>query len=99
MFKNLLILPKNSLVTSTPISFSGNTNYKVTIGGFKGNITFLILDYANGLSLAERTITGNGTDVSFDYFHINHWPATGSSIISLEGNLDSETTSFRVDKY
>ena len=99
MSKNLLTLPRDSSVNSSPINFSGNTTYKVTIGGLKGTITFIVWDYANGLVLTERTVTSNGTDISFDYFHINHWPATGSSIIALEGNVDSEATSFRVDKY
>lgn len=99
MSRNLLTMPRNSSVNSKPIDFSGNTTYKVTIGNLKGTINFLVWDYANNLVLAERTITSNGSDVSFDYYHINKWPAISSSIIALEGRTDSEATSFRIDRY
>ncbi|MFW8578110.1 hypothetical protein ACOJBY_14990 [Enterococcus entomosocium] len=100
MLNNTLTLPMNSQVTSTPINFTGNTRYKVTIGNLNGTVNVAIWDYANGLVLSERTLTGNGNDVSFDYSHINHWPATGSSIIGLYGESNASTaTNFRVDRY
>lgn len=100
MLNNTLTLPMNSQVTSTPINFTGNDRYKVTIGNLNGTITIAIWDYANGLVLSERTLTENGNDVSFDYSHINHWPATGPSIIGLFGeSYTSTVSSFRVDRY
>lgn len=100
MMNNTLTLPRNSEVTSTPVSFIGNERYKVTIGNLNGTINVAIWDYANGLVLSEQTITGNGNDVSFDYSHINHWPATGPSIIGLFGESNTSTASyFRVDRY
>lgn len=99
LLNHRLTLPKNTSVSSIPINFSGNSRYKVTIGNLNGTLKFYIWDHATGLTLAEQTVIGNRSNISFNYTHINHWPATGSSVIALEGITDSETTSFRIDRY
>lgn len=100
MMNNTLTLPYFSQVTSTPVNFTGNNVHRITIGNLNGTVNVAIWDYENGLVLSEQTVTGNGNDVSFDYFHINHWPATGPSIIVLSGQSNTSTASyFRVDRY
>ncbi|BBM14650.1 hypothetical protein ABVF54_15295 [Enterococcus mundtii] len=100
MMNNTLTLPRNSEVTSTPVSFTGNERYKVTIGNLNGTINAAIWDQTSGLVLSEQTLTGNGNDVSFDYTHPNRWPATGPSIIGLFVESNTSTASyFRVDRY
>lgn len=100
MLNNTLTLQRHSIVASNPINFVGSTRYRVSFGRLNGTINVLIFDQANGLVLSEQTLTGNGNEVSFDYSHINHWPATGPSIIQLTGVSDSSMMSnFRIDRY
>lgn len=100
MANNTLTLPRNSQVFSTPVSFTRNERYKVTIGNLNGTINVGIWDQGNGADLLEQTITGNGNDVSFDYYHRNSWIVTGPSIIGLDGVSNTSTASyFRVEKY
>lgn len=100
MVNNTLALPRNSMVSSTPFSFTGNNRYRVVLGNLNGSINVAIRNAANGLIISEQTLTGNGTEVSFDYSHRNDWLTTGPSIIDLMGESDTSTTSyFRIDKY
>lgn len=100
MINNTLTLPRNSLVDSNPIDLEVATRYKVTIGNLNGTISFAVSDYQNGVMHIEKVLTGNGNDVSFDYYHRDYWLATGPSIISLWGESNTSTaTNFRVDRY
>lgn len=100
MINNTLTLPRNSIVESNLIGLEVATRYKVTIGNLNGTISFAISDYQNGATHIEKVLTGNGNDVSFDYYHWDYWLATGPSIISLRGDSNTSTaTNFRVDRY
>lgn len=94
MSNGILTLPLNTEVVSNPISFSSNTVNRITLGNLNGTVHVAIWDHANGLVLAENTLTGNGNHVGFDYRHTGTWPATGQSIIGLYGNATSSSTSF-----
>lgn len=96
---NLLNLPRLSIVRSSFINLTHNMTYKVTIGGLKGSITVLITDVTSGQTL-ERTVNSNGTDVDFDYqYRGSSITPIGPVYIDLIGNIDSEITHFRIDKY
>lgn len=96
---NVLRLPRLSSVRSTNINLTHNMTYRVTIGGLKGSVTVVIRDVITGHA-AERTITSNGTDVSFNYhYRGSSITPNGPVYVDLVGNIDSEMNRFRVDKY
>lgn len=100
MINNTLTLPRNSRVSSNPVNLEVSTRYKVTIGNLNGTITFAVWDYQNGAMHTEKIVTGNGNDVSFEYYHWDTWLATGPSIFALMGGPNTSTaTNFRVDRY
>lgn len=96
---NLLNLPNNSAVTSDPITFTRGETYRITIGNLNGTINFYVVNPNNGM-YSMRTITGNGSDVGFDYHHDNHFSVSSSySFVELEGNPNASATSFAIGQY
>lgn len=100
MSNGLLTVPINSMVTSAPVSFYNNSVHGTTLGNLRGTVSVVIWDYANGIVLYERTITGTVGNIQVFYGHSGQWPATGQSIIAINGVSTSSSASFfRVNVY
>lgn len=99
MSENLLTLPNRSRIHSDPITFIRGETYRITIGNLNGTINFYVINPNNGV-YSMSTITGNGSDVSFDYHHDDHFIVSNSySFVDLEGNPQASATSFSVGRY